>query len=247
MQDASSRSKKLRSLLDENGKIDLGDPIALLEYNKTVARILGGLEINVPNGNLIPAVCLRYAYVKIIQDYYLKKPGHVIEVGAGASCLMSMFSSKLYGNRLTSSEINEISHESALKNIAQNNVLNIKLLKSNGEILSELFDRTIDYDALLCYPPAYPEEDYFFKKDRGFKGNDDEMLGGGPEGFEFIYKLVSEAIAEFSIRFITVLVLFKLHAKKLSELFHENDISSEIIEVKVGNRIRYIVIGKTKS
>lgn len=232
----------------KKGKLDFGDHQSLSMYNKAVAYSLAKLDIEVPDAHLIPAVCLRYAYVKIIYDKFLQSSKRILEVGVGASAIISLFAAKSFDLTVIATEINESSIKSAEKNISSNNLSQkIQLVKSTGGILVNVIDNGSSFDALLTYPPTYGDSNQDkgkLQKNRGFKGVGSEMIGGGLDGFEFTKNLLQEACSDhFNIKIITVMCLFKSHVTPSIKILGDNGRKTMIVELIAGTRKRYIVIG----
>jgi len=81
-------------------------------------------------------------------------------------------------------------------------------------------------------------------KQRGFKGVDSEMIGGGIDGFDFTKEYLEEACSEYcKIQTITVLCLFKSHVKPSIEVLESNGRTTKVVELIAGTRKRYIVFG----
>ena len=245
IEDARQVSDELEASLDENGQLDFGDSKALNYYNKAVAKVLSDLDIQVPDNHLIPAVCLRYAYAKILVDNFLKSGDKIIEIGTGASAIISQILAKSFLIECVATEINHDSFESAKNNIQNNHLTHlIQLLKSSGQILHDLVEDT-HYQAILTYPPTYSEnvqDMNKLNKQRGFKGVKSEMIGGGDTGFEFTQQYLEEA-CKYSIEYVTVLCLFKNHVAPSIQILEKHERSVEVIELIAGTRKRYLVIG----
>lgn len=247
---AASDYPKLEQFV-KNGKLDFGDHESLTMYNKAVAYSLAQLEIDVPNTHLIPAVCLRYAYMRLISEHYLKPNNTIIEIGTGASGIISLFGAKLFDLKVTATELDTISYETANNNFVKNNQSNnITLIKSEGGILFDVLQAGSNFVALLTYPPTYSDSNQDtgkLNKKRGFKGIMSEMIGGGDDGFDFTKKLLHEACSnQFKIDIITVMCLFKSHVFPSIEILASYQRKTKIIELIAGTRKRYVVIGSNQ-
>ena len=232
----------------KKGKLDFGDHQSLSMYNKAVAYSLAKLEIEVPETHLIPAVCLRYAYVKVIYDKFLQSSDRLLEIGTGASAIISLFAAKSFNLSIIATEINESSIKSAERNISTNNLSQqIQVVHSKGGILNNVIEIGSCFDALLAYPPTYADSNQDkgkLKKKRGFKGVDSEMIGGGLDGFDFTNKMLVEACSDrFNIKIISVMCLFKSHVAPSIKILIANSRKTMIVELIAGTRKRYIVIG----
>lgn len=250
------RYTPFRQYLDENGKIDLGDTDALSAYNIGLANIIAGIDIRVPSGYLVPTFCLRYSYIKFINDILIpNKPDlQILEIGIGSSAIMSMLAAKQFNNNMVATEINDLSYEYASDNIKENNLDDkITLLKSTSGVLEGVVDPNKNYDALITYPPVYPEEDRSKYKDqynkdldiRGYGGSISEMIGGGSDGFDFVNQLIREAVSDkykSSINYLTILLISRGHASKAQDLLSEYDYTSYIVKFHAGTRCRFLLI-----
>jgi 23S rRNA A1618 N6-methylase RlmF len=232
----------------EDGKLDFGNHESLIAYNQAVAYVLADLQIEVPSNHLIPAVCLRHAYMKIITEKYVSTNKKIIEIGAGASGIISLLAAKLYNHDIVATEINESSYLACIENIARNKLEHkINLIKSSGGILMDVIPYNSKFDALVTYPPTYAgsiQDEKKMDKKRGFKGVESEMIGGGLDGFEFTKNLISEACSpQFEIKVISILCLFDSHVMPSIELLQSNKRSVDVIELIAGTRKRYVVVG----
>ena len=120
IEDAVTTYPPLQKHVTTSGKIDLGDPLALTSYNKAVALALANLRITVPEGKLIPAVCLRHAYVKILAENYLPKNARILDIGTGSSAIIALFAAQLHDMVVVATEIDPSSFASAQVNIRLN-------------------------------------------------------------------------------------------------------------------------------
>lgn len=245
---ATNNSTKLNQFQDDKGRIDLGDPQALSEYNKAVAKTIANVDIELPDGFLIPTVCLRQAYLVILIDEILQPGSTILEIGTGASAILSLLAASIHQLEVVATEINELSYKSALTNIRNNNLEDkITLLKSEGGIIDGVVDKSDKYDALICYPPTYPDKDSSTYDDKGtdlgFRGTKSEMIGGGKTGFAFIHQMISEAMS-FEIVYITVLLIFEEHVNPTVTLLNTNNFQTKEITLLAGTRKRYLVIAK---
>jgi methylase of polypeptide subunit release factors len=220
-------------------QLDLGNPDALLLYNQLILQEFMGLKFSVPKGFLIPTICSRWEFIKFVLEDLEKTPESIIEIGTGASAILAMMLGFL-GLKVKATEVNEEAYKCALANIRQNKLSEkIELIKSDGEIVTNLFHNLISVDAVLCNPPQYDERYYqdHYDSPRGFKGEYSELVGG-EIGHEFIMSLLSE-VDHFShpppVYF--QLTLPKLQAK-LEEDLNKGKFSFSVNKKKIGNRLR---------
>ncbi len=226
----------------KNGRIDLGDPAALLEYNRGILFRLTGFSIEVPRGNLIPSICLRQTYIRIIED---RLPGvrTVVDVGTGASAILALLAANR-GYRVLATEIDQRSLEYAQKN-SEVNDQQIAFYRSTGGILDGVLPENLrgEIDLSMTYPPFYPDDrpGYTSKKKRGFGGTDSELFGGRT-GIEFIRAYIEDC-SIFRIKYCTLMVHKKVVVENIIKIFETLGHRTEVIDVIAGRRRRYLVIG----
>ena len=248
---AAAVSQELRLLQNDKGRIDFGDTTALNAYNRAAFKVMAGLELTIPQGNLIPTACLRQAYLTILVEELLPRGSTIVEIGTGATAVISMLAAKNHDLKVIATEISSTSHEFAGVNISNNGLSDkITLLLSSGGIIRGVLDDLLSQqsvDAILCYPPTYPEEDSKFyhspQQGSGFMGTVSEMIGGGDDGYTFIQQYIAEA-ATSSITYITVLLIFEIHATKAMEQLRALDKSPRCINLRAGTRTRFLIIAK---
>ncbi|MHA2504075.1 MAG: RlmF-related methyltransferase [Candidatus Kariarchaeaceae archaeon] len=240
---AASLSPSLEKFRDERGRIDLGKAEALNAYNLAALKVMADLDITLPDGHLVPTACLRQAYLTILMDGFLERGDSILEIGTGASAVISLVATANHGLSVTATELDEASYLSAQHNITTNGYTDqITLLRSCGEVITGLVPPR-SYRAVLCYPPTYPENDrhlYEEKRSSGFRGSTSEMIGGGDEGFDFIEQYLREAV-EADIELITVLLIFESHVQLCLDLLRDLGGDPKMVRLKAGMRTRYLV------
>ena len=186
---AFKRCSTLRNYAIKENQIDLGNPQALLLYNRLVLQEFMGIDFTIPSGYLIPTVCSRWEFVKwIIRD---KVPSTILEIGTGASAIIAMMFAKI-GCYVEATESNELALENARINVKMNNLDSILLRKVTKEgIILGNYDSIAKFDAIVCNPPQYDENFLQQSSNKGFVGQKFELIGG-KEGHEFIIKLIEE-------------------------------------------------------
>lgn len=243
IKEAAERWPPLQSFVS-SGKINLGDPLALTEYNKALMYAITGFTLTIPKGKLIPAVCLRFTYLKYLRDRF---PEYrvLLDIGTGASAILAIIGQFL-GYKVLATEIDSDSIEWATKNI-KNNGLTIPIFKSEGGLLNGVIPRgqLSEIEVAVTYPPFYPADrpGRTSKKIRGFKGSDSELFGG-TSGFEFTRSYLDEC-CDLEIPLPTVLLHKKEFASRAIHLFPSN-YSVEVIPIKAGTRLRYMVLGELR-
>ena len=81
----------------------------------------------------------------------MKPSNRILEIGTGASAIISLFAAKSFDLKVLATEINESSIDSAERNISTNNMSHkIQLLKSEGGILDQVIEIGSSFDALTA-------------------------------------------------------------------------------------------------
>ncbi len=227
-----------------DGKLELGNPHALLEYNKAILYLLYKLKLIIPFGNLVPSVCVRNTYLA----YLIKKfPDYntYLDLGTGASALLALILAK-QGKQVIATEIDQQSLNFGNNNIKLNKLESqITILASQGGIIESVLtpEQISKIQVAVTYPPFYPNDrpGYTSKKKRGFKGTNSELFSGD-DGMEFIRKYIREG-CKHRIPVVTLMVHKSFIANDSVNLFGSN-YSVDIVSVKAGNRKRFVVIGE---
>lgn len=237
--EALNKCPELSTFLISPNRLDLGNTEALLLYNQLVLRELLGLKFSLPKGHLVPTICSRWEFIKFVLGTFKTPPTSILEIGTGASAVLAMMLGSL-GMKVIATEVNEGAYKSAMINISQNNFSKtIVLIKSEGEIVTQLIDDLSTIDAVICNPPQYDERFYHdhYDSPRGFQGEYSELVGG-KVGHEFIMRLLAE-VNQFShsppVYF--QLTLPKLQAKLEEDLTKEK-YNFSASQKKIGNRLR---------
>ena len=144
------------------------------------------------------------------------------------------------GMNVVATEINNGAYKSAMVNVKQNNLSEkVTLLKSEGEIITNLIPDLSNVEAVICNPPQYDEKFYrdHYDSPRGFQGEYSELVGGNV-GHEFIMRLLAE-VNQFSH---SPPVYFQLTLPKLQAILEE-DLTKEkysfsAYHKRIGNRLR---------
>jgi methylase of polypeptide subunit release factors len=231
----------LKSLL-KAGKIDLGDPKALSEYNKAVLKLKFGLEVQLPPGHLIPAGCLRSAFIQEV----IRPKQNILEIGTGSSAIIAMIMATM-GCKVVATEANEDNIRFAKKNIKRNNLEALVELRkcAPDEIVTNVVKEKEKFALIITYPPQYSRNHRinFQRVERGFGGDQLELIGG-QKGYEFSVRVINEAAKNAVLAdngSIGLLLLNIELAERVTAALREIKWNYEIIEVIAGTRKRYIV------
>ncbi|MHA1621746.1 MAG: RlmF-related methyltransferase [Candidatus Heimdallarchaeaceae archaeon] len=229
-------------LISENPpKFDLGNPKVLSLLNKCLFKEVLQIDLDVPEGYLIPALGIRHVYCEIV-NYLTQSEDPLIEIGTGASAALAMILAKKYKKNILATEINEASINSANKNIENNNLSEfITILQSRGEIVEDLLPQG-NYSTLLCFPPIYDSDQTKLWKKRGWKGVESEMIGGASDGMDFTFKLLDEALnsEKVKIQNITVMLMNEEQVKQISTRYM-NRLKTKIFQINAGTRKRFVL------
>lgn len=244
LNEALKQNSTLQKYIIKRGnRIDLGNPEALLLYNRLVFQDFMSLDFTVPPRFLIPTICSRWEFVSwVIRDAFpTNLPSRVLEIGTGASAVIALMLAKM-GCYVEATEIDDIAFQSAFENIRRNNLESqISIMKIKEDILKKSFESLDRFDFIICNPPQY-DEDYYIKhlstRKRGFHGQKSELVGG-KKGHEFIIRLLGE-VETFSK---PPCVYFQLLVPKLYNLIdsylNEKRFSFSRNKMSIGNRYRY--------
>ena len=180
IEDALKIFPKLQKYI-KNGKLDFSNREARILYNKAIAKAVFSIEIEYhPKGLITPPIS-RYIFLKT----FLRGGERVLEIGTGHSALMAIMAAKLFNCEVWATEINEEFFEYAKRNVERNKV-QVKLIKSKGEIIKGLIPEGEKFDVIFSAPP------YYEKPTKGVL-TPIEAVGGGKYGEKFSLKLLKEA------------------------------------------------------
>ncbi len=218
--------------------IDLGDPKALLAYNKALLKKLERLTIMLPEEALIPSICLRRTLLRVLFEVILgSPPRRMLEIGIGRSAVLAMIAAKRWKVEVWGTD-----HPDALQwaevNIKTNELDHrIHLLLAPPEsIIKELTINWDELDLILTNPPYYSREDRFLvEKERGFLGLPQELIAG-KSPVSFVNLLLSEW-QELDSRPKLAMVLPK--ERWIKEL-HVSP--AQVHRIKAGTRKRYLLL-----
>ena len=230
-------------------KIDFGSSKTLRKYNQLVCKKLTGLSFSIPPDFLIPTIGLRITFLELLFDKYLKKGASLVEVGTGASAILSMIAVVKYQASICATEMNQESIEWALKNIKENNLEKaIKVIDSKGGLITGVVPKE-EYDLVFSFPPFYSEET-MQRRTRGFQGQTSELTGESYQGIEFSINLFRE-VYERNLEekkfcpFTSVLLASPIRTAKLVNFIRSEFNQEPVIDlILAGNRKRYVVTSK---
>ncbi len=216
--------------------IDLGDPAALLAYNKALLTSLEGLYFDIPPGALIPSICFRRTLLKVVFSQILEKsPKRMLEIGIGRSAVIAMIAARRWDVETWGTD-----HEEALKwariNIVKNHLENrIHLVTTPRDALLKGLPLNIEQmDLILTNPPYYGSNDEQFITQRGFQGRRQELIAGDSP-VSFANTLLREWL---SLGKPSPLVMVLPKLEWISALIVK---PTQVHQIKAGTRKRYLV------
>lgn len=232
--------------INSQGKIDLGNSLALYSYNKCLFKILDDIILDLETEdekfiNLIPTAGLRRLITSVIIEHI--HPNKIIEIGTGATAIMALLLAKK-SVHVIATEIDNYSYLSAKRHIKINKLdHHITLVKSEGEILNYL-ENFFPVDCVLSLPPYYANETKNDnRKKSGFRGTESELYSFG-ESTDFSTKLLQEWNEIDSIQ--SICILWKDYEDFQKGLNFQKAFPTTIqtFEVKAGTRTRYLTLIK---
>lgn len=252
--------------------LNWSSPEAVLLLNKALIISFYKLENwSIPKGFLCPPVPGRADYIHYVADLLASvnedripqgKSIKVLDLGVGANCIFPIVGVAEYGWKFVGAELNPTAFKSAKgiaafnKNLSRN--VEIRMQKETGTYLHNIIRPNEFFDALVCNPPFYKDQEEAdqhamrkinnLSKRKGapkvlnFGGNDHELITDQGE-FGFINGLIEEsALYPTRVFWYTSLVsngkyLSRLY-KKLKDL---NVQEYKTIEMKQGNKVSRIL------
>ncbi|ENN95692.1 hypothetical protein J422_06366 [Methanocaldococcus villosus KIN24-T80] len=230
-------------------KINFKDKKALMEYNRTVIKVLFGLDIEFHEKGLIPPVMSRYLFVKKSFETLERlgiKEAEVLEIGTGHSAIIAMLIKKLYNANVYATEVDKEFLEYARKNILKNN-LKIELIDSKGKILKGIDEiKNKRFDLIISYPPYYSSNSKpSGRKFGGALAKEVELIGGGRFGEKFSFRLIEESYNFLKDKGVLSIMLPKKPDKRREIIIEKMNeyYEVEVDKIKLGNRERYVIKG----
>ncbi|KZC13336.1 PREDICTED: methyltransferase-like protein 16 homolog [Dufourea novaeangliae] len=187
-------------------KIDFKNEKCLRVLTEVLLKHDFNLDVRIPPNKLVPTLPLRLNYVLWIED--LMKHSSVsemkeltgIDIGTGAVCIYPLLCTKIYGNRMIATEVDETSIQTAIKNVENNNLQHlIKVVKVNGHtIFQDIVKEHGSYHFTMCNPPFFETEgsDRITKQQpprNAPTGNKAELTVKGGER-AFVTQIIDESI-----------------------------------------------------
>ncbi|XP_043273170.1 U6 small nuclear RNA (adenine-(43)-N(6))-methyltransferase [Venturia canescens] len=192
---------------DLSGKIryDFKNVESLQILAKTLLKHDFDLDIDIPTEKLVPVMPLRLNYVLWIEDLltYAKFTDeiHGVDIGTGAVSIYPLLCSKMYGWKMTGTEINETSVLSAKNNVAKNgqtNLIKVMHVKDDSSLLNEALEESVEYTFTMCNPPFFNTNEFIKREKRlpprnAATGSGCELVVEGGEKC-FVTRLLCESL-----------------------------------------------------
>ena len=249
IRDALKYDNRLKNFLitdQPKPQIDLGNPLALKMYNQILAKMLFGLTFDIPPGRLIPTICVRKTFLEFVFNN-VPQIKTVLEIGAGASGIISLICAKKYGCFVSASEADPISLQWLQKNIQANALQNqIKIINSSGKLIKGLRLGRNHFDLVITNPPYYTSKDtHYLEKKRGFLGSHVELVSG-PSPTSFLKMLYNELLESLQFHAFATMLPKKEWVEDFLQYVTEKNVPVERVIgiIKAGTRRRYAIIIK---
>ncbi len=227
---------ELVKYVDGRGRIDLSKRKARILYNRAIAKVIFGLEIEYHPRGLVTTPVSRYVFLKT----FLRGGERVLEIGTGHTAMMALMAYKLFSCDVTATELDDEFFEYARGNIERNGA-GVKLIKSDGGIIRGVIPEGKRFDVVFSAPPYY---------ERPTKGvlTEREGVGGGKHGEAFSVKLIKEAL-EY-LKPYGMVALFLPDKKSLIDMITERGeemgYKAKDVRFKVGTRWRHSLVLKKR-
>ncbi|CAL1294725.1 unnamed protein product [Larinioides sclopetarius] len=234
--------------------VNFNDPNALRMVTRVLLKKDFELDVEIPDGYLIPTVPQRLNYILWIEDLLTILPKNSenvsgIDIGTGPCAILSLLGSKKNGWHFVSTETADEAVQWAKKNIENNNLeSHIKVAKVNkGKVLHDVMVENVEnFDFCVCNPPFFENKDDIRKKRPRIReklelfAKKDEIFSDGGE-VSFVKQLLKDSlILKDRIRlYSSMFGKKKSFIEMLKELQCIEGISYTKTEFCQGNTIRW--------
>lgn len=169
-------------------KLDLASRAGLILYNRTIARVVYGLDVEYePTHALVPTPALRYSFLRRV----VPPKSHILEVGTGPTALVSLLAARCFRCTGVATERDAGYARQARANVARNHLSRaIEVITSTGGILAGVVPPGPRFDCILCNPPYYPRVGF---SPGPWGGTTGELASTGPAGEAFTLQLLRES------------------------------------------------------
>lgn len=200
--------------------IDFSNPQAVKALNRALLKHFYKLAFwDIPSDYLCPPIPGRADYIHYLADLLAESANnriprgsgiHVLDIGAGSSCIYPIIGKREYGWSFVASESDATALASAQKLIASNpglgQSIECRLQKNDVQILAGVIKPGEVYDLTLCNPPFFRSAQEALaanqrknrnlgnrpKAERNFGGQNHELWYPGGE-LAFVQKMISES------------------------------------------------------
>ena len=239
--------------------LDFANPEAVLQLNKALLKYHYKVSNwNIPKNNLCPPIPGRADYIHYLKDL-LPEVQHQeqirgLDIGVGANAIYPILGYKIYGWKMTGTDIAKDSVEAAKSNIAANPGLSahieIRQQEDRGSILKGVIDPDEYYHFSMCNPPFHASEKEANKaasrklRNLGLKENSELNFGGkgnelwcnGGEAL-FIKRMIKESVFfKTQVLWFTCLVSKKTNLPKIYKQLKKLNVVLRTIEMGHGNK-----------
>ncbi|OIQ15477.1 MAG: 23S rRNA (adenine(1618)-N(6))-methyltransferase [Bacteriovorax sp. MedPE-SWde] len=255
--------------------IDFSRPESVLVLNKALLKRHYGIKSwGIPKGKLCPPIPGRADYIHHIADLLSESNKSEIpkslnirglDIGTGANCIYPLIANKVYSWRMTGSELNDESYNSAKSNIKSNELesyIECRKQINPQHIFQGIICPEDRFDFTMCNPPFHASRDEATQGSRrkvtnlsknknqgpkspvlNFGGQDSELWCEGGE-LKFITQMIQESlIYKDQCLWFTTLVSKKENLKPLNEVLKNVKTKHiRVIEMKQGNKITRVLV-----
>lgn len=223
---------ELERYIDERGKLDFSNREGRILYNRAIAKVIFGLDIEYHPKGLVTTPISRYLFLRT----FLRGGEKVLEIGTGHTAMMALMAERLFNCDVTATELDDEFFEYAKRNIEKNGA-NVKLIKSDGGIIRDVVPKGEGFDVIFSAPPYYesPTKGVLTEK---------EGVGGGRYGEAFSVRLIEEALEYLNPGGKVALFLPDKEPliKAIAEKGEELGYSVRDIKFKLGTRWRHSLL-----
>ncbi len=258
-------------ILNKLGKstIDFSNDQAVLELNRSLLLAHYNVEKwSIPSGHLCPSVPGRSEYIHHLADLLntVSKDVSVFDIGTGAGMIYPIIGNGLYNWNFTGSESNQESYENCLNILRDNphfqSKIKIVFQKDSTKIFDNIVSENDHYDAAICNPPFFKDEEDALKagnrkwrnlnmkhklNQRNFSGTNSELHYPGGE-LGFINNIISESLHyPKNFKWFTSLVSNQRNITVLQQRLKKEKIkNTKVIDMNIGQKTTRILAWKVK-
>ncbi|MCH4824141.1 23S rRNA (adenine(1618)-N(6))-methyltransferase RlmF [Gramella lutea] len=253
----------------KNGEktIDFANPGAILQLNRALLKLHYQVENwDIPENYLCPPIPGRADYIHHIADLisHENEKGDIsgLDIGTGANCIYPILANRIYGWKMTGTDIEETSVIAARKNVVANQNLidkiNIRFQEDRGSIFKGIIGKEEYFNFSMCNPPFHSSEKEAKKAAEkkirnlgvkegnklNFGGQANELWCNGGEAL-FIKRMIKESVLfKEQVGWFTSLVSRKENLEKIFKQLIKLKAEYKTIEMHQGNKKSRIIAWK---